>query len=164
MRLPRLDALLARRGPSDRPARVAGVAVPAVLTGLGVLHGVWAAGSPWPAGSREALSDAVFSQDERMPPAWATWPVAGVLVASAAIVRGAARPAAPAGLRGLTLGLAGVFAVRSVVYLPGDLAGGVETTYERLDLTVYAPLCLAIAAGAAAVARRHGPAVAAAPA
>ena len=51
-----------------------------------------------------------------------------------------------------------MFALRSVVYLPGDLAGGLETTYQRLDVGVYAPLCLAIALGAGAVARRHGPA------
>ena len=38
----------------------------------------------------------------------------------------------------------------------GDLAGGLETTYEQLDLAVYAPLCLLVGTGAAAVVRRHG--------
>ena len=154
----RLARLLGRRGERDVPARVAGVAVPGVLAALGALHAVWATGSPWPAGSRDELRDAVFSQGESMPPDWATWAVAGLLVGSAGIVRHAAGPPPARRARALTLGLAGVFALRSVVYLPGDLAGGLATTYQRLDLTVYAPLCLAIALGAAAVARRHGPA------
>jgi hypothetical protein len=41
------------------------------------------------------------------------------------------------------------------VGLPLDLAGGLRRRYQRLDLAVYAPLCGAISAGAAAVARRH---------
>jgi hypothetical protein len=69
-----------------------------------------------------------------------------------------------AGLRALTLGLAGVFVARSLVFLPGDLGGGPASTYQRMDLAVYAPLCLAIAAGAGAVARRHGPSAVAVPA
>ena len=159
----RADHALARRGEGDVAARVAGVAVPAVLAALGALHAVWASGSPWPAGSRDDLREAVFSQGESMPPDWATWAVAGLLLTSAGIVRRAAGPRPSRRARLLTLGLAGVFALRSVVYLPSDLAGGLATTYERMDLTVYAPLCLAIALGAAAVARRHGPAPVARP-
>ena len=147
--------LLARRGPRDRAARVAGVAVPGVLAALGALHAVWATGSPWPAASRAELSDAVFSQDEAMPPDWATWTVAGLLVAAAGVVGAAARETPRRGLRAATLALAGVFGLRAVAYVPGDVAGGPSTTYQRLDLAVYSPLCAAIAAGAFAVARRH---------
>ena len=158
MRRTTIHELLARDGHRDRGARAAGVAVPGVLAGLGALHAVWAAGSPWPAASRDALAEAVLSTGERMPPDSATWAVAGLLVAGAAVVRGAARSSAPPRLRALTLAVGGLFAARAVVYLPADLAGGFATTYQRMDAAVYAPLCLGVAAGALAVARRHGPA------
>jgi hypothetical protein len=150
------EALLMRRGGLDRPARMAAVAVPATLAALSALHVAWALGSPWPAGSREALADAVLSGSEGMPPDWASWAVAALLLAGAGVVRRAAGPSATAPGRALALALSGAFLLRSVAYVPGDLAGGLETTYQRLDLAVYAPLCLLIGVGAAAVARRHG--------
>ena len=150
------ESLLLRRGRPDLPARVAGVAVPAVLAALGALHAAWALGSPWPAGSRDELAEAVLSSSEGMPPDAATWIVAAGLLGAAAVVRRAAGPAPSARVRATALAIAGAFLVRSVAYVPSDLAGGLETTYQRLDLGVYAPLCLLIGAGSAAVARRHG--------
>jgi hypothetical protein len=150
------EALLLRRGRPDLAARVAGVAVPATFAALGALHAVWAAGSPWPAESREALADAVLSSSEGMPPDWASGAVAIGLLGAAVVVRRAAGPAPSARVRAAALAVAGAFLVRAVAYLPSDLAGGLETTYQRLDLAVYAPLCLLLGAGAAAVARRHG--------
>ena len=44
--------------------------------------------------------------------------------------------------------------MRGVAYVPSDLRGGPGDTYERLDLAVYSPLCLALGAGSAVVARR----------
>jgi hypothetical protein len=90
-----------------------------------------------------------------MPPAWASAAVAAGLLGAAAAVHRAARPAASLRARALTLGVAGVFALRGAVGVPLDLAGGLRHRYQRLDLTVYAPLCGALSAGAVAVARRH---------
>jgi len=150
------EEMLLRRGHPDRPARVAGAAVPAVLAALGALHAAWALGSPWPAGSREELAEAVLSASEGMPPDAATWAVAAALLGAAAVVRRAAGPAPSARVRALALAIAAAFLARSVAYLPSDLLGGLETTYQRLDLAVYAPLCAAIGAGTFAVVRRHG--------
>lgn len=33
-----------------------------------------------------------------------------------------------------------------MVFLPSDLIGGLEDTYERLDFALYPPLCVALAA------------------
>jgi hypothetical protein len=152
----RVTRLLERRGGPDRPARVAGVAVPATLAALAALHAAWASGASWPAGSREDLAEAVLSSSEGMPPDWATWAVAGLLLGGAVVVRRAAGPAPSGRARALTLALGGVFLARSVAYLPSDLLGGLQTTYQRLDFAVYAPLCVAIGAGTFAVVRRHG--------
>ena len=43
---------------------------------------------------------------------------------------------------------------RGVVYIPSDVAGGPKGAYQRLDLTLYSPLCLALGAGTAIVARQ----------
>jgi hypothetical protein len=66
----------------------------------------------------------------------------------------AATGARSRGLRDAAWGVAAVFFVRAVAYLPSDLSGGLEDTYQRLDLAFYAPLCLGLAAGTAIVVRR----------
>jgi hypothetical protein len=141
-------------------AAVASVTVPAVLLGLSGLHVAWALGSAWPAGDRRALAERVFTQaeigalDGGMPPAAATWAVAGALGAMAAAVTATGAGVRSRRLRGATWAIAAVFGARAVAYLPSDLAdGGPGDAYQRLDLTVYAPLCAAISAGTAAVAR-----------
>jgi hypothetical protein len=53
--------------------------------------------------------------------------------------------------------VAGVLLVRGAAYIPIDLIGGLETEYARLDLAIYSPLCLALALGAAIVARGPRP-------
>jgi Protein of unknown function (DUF3995) len=148
------EALLLRRGAPDRTARIAGGGVPAILAALAALHAAWALGSPWPAGSRAELAEAVLSSSEGMPPDWATWAVAGLLALAAVVVRRAA--AGEQHARVLTAGIAAAFGARAVAYLPSDLAGGLATTYQRFDLALYAPLCMLIGAGAAAIVRRHG--------
>jgi hypothetical protein len=153
----KLEGLLTRRGELDRGGRLAGVAVPLTLAALSALHVAWALGSAWPAGSRDALAEAVLSSSEGMPPDWASWAVAGGLIGAAVAVRRAARGTPSTRARAAALAVAGAFLLRSVAYLPSDLAGGLETVYQRLDLAVYAPLCLAIGVGTAAIVRRHAP-------
>ncbi len=149
------EVALSRWRPGHRLFRTAAVLVPSVLLGIAVLHGVWAAGSSWPARDFDALAESVISSAE-MPPNWATWTVAGMLTGAAGAVAavGAGRRERP--LRAATWTTAGVLTARGALFPPVDLAGGLNTEVQRLDLLVYSPLCLALGLGAAIVAR--GPA------
>lgn len=148
----------------DRVARAAGVGVPAVLVAIAALHAAWAAGSSWPAAEERALAERIFSQDERfaldgaLPPAPLTAAVALALLAAAGTVRavGSGRPSRR--LRGGAWAVAAAFLARGVVYLPSDVrGGGPQDSYQRWDLAVYSPLCLALGAGTALVTRRPIP-------
>src|SRR5918992_482128 len=46
-------------------------------------------------------------------------------------------------------GVAAVFTARGLVFIPIDLAGGVERPYDPLDLAIYSPMSLAIGIGTA---------------
>jgi Protein of unknown function (DUF3995) len=152
---------------TGRGAHAAGVAVPAVLAGLALLHAAWALGWYLPAGDERELAKLVLGESERelldgsMPPDAASWAVAGALAGAAALVHGTARGRLPRRLRGLTWGVAAVFLLRGTAMVPFELAGGPADAYERLDLAFYSPLCLGLAAGTAAVLRdaRRGAAV-----
>jgi hypothetical protein len=141
-----------RAGP-DRLTRFSGLAVTAVLIALAALHASWALGSHWPADSDRKLADYVLSNAERdrldgqLPPVALTWAVALSLASAAAIVRAAASGARSRWLRGGAWGVAAVFFARAVAYLPSDLLGGLDNTYQRLDLALYAPHCLGLATG-----------------
>ena len=150
----------APRAPLDPLTRFSGLAVPAVLVALAALHASWALGSCWPASSESELAEFVLSDDERqrlggdLPSAALTWAVALSLAGAAAIVRAAASGARSRWLRRGAWGVAAVFSVRAVAYLPSDLSRGLENTYQRLDLALYAPLCLCLAAGTAIAVRQ----------
>ena len=110
-------------------ARACGVGVPGVLVAIAGLHAAWALGSPWPAASERELAERVLSERERER-------LDGGL------------PPAP-----LTWAVAiGVLGAATV-----DVIGGPRDPYERLDLTLYSPLCLALGAGTAIVARGANP-------
>jgi uncharacterized protein YndB with AHSA1/START domain len=117
--------------------------VPGTLAAIAALHAAWALGWRWPVASDQALADHVIGYGAELPPDWLTGLVAAMLLTCAVIVRAGARgrwrPAAWA--------VAGVLLARGVVYIPIDLAGGLDDTYSRLDLAIYSPLCLALGAG-----------------
>ncbi len=141
---------------SRQAARMAGVAVPAALAGIGAIHAAWALGWRWPGGSDQALAERVVGHGASLPSAALTWAVTGLLVVAAgAVATTAARNRASDHrlARVATWGVAGVLVFRGMVMIPLDLVGGIDTLYDRLDLTIYSPLCLALAAGASAVAR-----------
>ncbi len=150
----------------DRLTRVCGIAVPSVLVAIAALHAAWALGWYWPGGSERELAEYVLSSGERrqldggLPPAALTWAVALALAGAAAIVRAVGTGARSRALRGAAWSVAAVFLARGVVFLPSDVIGGLDDSYERLDLTLYSPLCLALALGTAIVLRgtdaRHG--------
>lgn len=146
--------------PGDRLTRVCRVAVPTTLTALAALHAAWALGWRWPGGSDQAFAEHVLSERERtrlgsgeLAPAAATWAVALALLGSAATVRTVGTNTRSRALRGAAWGVSGVLLARGVVYVPSDLIGGLSDTYERLDLTIYSPLCLALGIVTAIVTR-----------
>ena len=134
-----------------RPARIGGVAVPVALTGIAALHAAWALGWRWPGGSDRAFADRVVGEGAALPPEAATWAVTGLLLGAAGVVGATGRCAGSMPVRAAALGVAGVMLGRGAVGLALDVAGGFGTTYQRLDATIYSPLCVALGAGTLAV-------------
>jgi hypothetical protein len=139
--------------PAGRGRDVAAVAVPATLAGLAALHAAWALGWRWPGGDDEAFAARVMGYGVPVPPAPATWTVAALLGGAAGAVRAAALPGASSRVRSAAAATAALFALRGALSIPVDVVRGFDDVYERLDLAVYSPLCLAIGAGTAAVLR-----------
>lgn len=141
------------RGPMDAvsAAGIAGRVVGALgLAAVGVLHLVWAAGSPWPARDAAALADAVVGS-AHVPPAGPTVGVAVLALGGAAVVGGAGgagpivgliRAGAASAL--IARGLAGGAAATKALRLPDPSA-----RFRRLDRVVYRPVCLMLGAAVA---------------
>lgn len=136
------------------------VATAAVLGSVGTLHVLWATGSTFPLADREDFSATFLGVDGLGSPGPAAClAVAGALLGTAtAAVVGSATPAgsgvgrlARAGTRTAS----GVLAARAVAGLAVSGLGLRATSprFRRLDLTVYSPLCAALAAGLARSAR-----------
>ena len=128
-----------------------------VLAALGGLHLVWGKGSSFPFRNREALADAVIGR-RAVPSATSCNAVAGLLFVASGLV--ADVPVGPRRWRAVgRVGVATVLATRGVFGMRGrtDLLspGSTSATFRRLDRTVYAPLCLALAAGVATAGRRR---------
>ncbi|WP_406304429.1 DUF3995 domain-containing protein [Streptomyces sp. NBC_00885] len=140
--------------------RTAARAVAAVLTADGLLHVLWATGSHWPADDTKALSYAVLGADVPFTPP-VLLPLAAMLFTAAGLVTARARRrgrllqaatvavACGTALRGL-VGLGWAFGLRA------GLDEGAGDTFYWLNLALYTPLCLALAAAALRVARGSG--------
>jgi hypothetical protein len=135
-------ALRPRRG------RLAALAVPGALVGIGGIHSAWALGWRWPGGNDAAFAERVVGNGAELPPTWATWAVSAALVAAGVVVHRAANGAGGRA-RLAAWAVAAVFTARGGLYIPIDLAGGVQGPYEPLDLAIYSPLALAIGLGTA---------------
>ncbi|MEV0677378.1 DUF3995 domain-containing protein [Actinosynnema sp. NPDC050436] len=125
-----------------------------VLVAVGGLHVVWAF-SPWPLRSREEFASRVVGvPPERLPSPGLTFAVAGLLLVAGYLVVARAGLVGTPGPAWLTV--AGTGGVAAVLLLRG--AGGLvasarkDTPFARLDLRVYSPLCLALAAATGLVA------------
>ncbi len=130
--------------------------------GLGsaaVLHAWWAAGSTWPRRNADELADLVVGK-RPFPSARDTWAVAGLLAgATGSIAARAGLFAVPTGLQPLvglsTRVVSGALLARGggglVVNALG--VGDVTDEFRYYDVRVFSPLCLALGAGAAVVAR-----------
>jgi hypothetical protein len=141
-----------------RPVRVTAAAVAGTLVAVGGLHAVWSR-SPWPWPDRERFADAVVGVGpDGLPSAAACLGMAGLLGAGAYLVgaRGAVVPhRGPRWLRAAgASGVAGALLLRGVAGPALFGSGRVPRSprFVQLDRRVYAPLCVALGAGAAAVA------------
>lgn len=131
----------------------AATVVPATLTALAGLHGAWALGWRWPGGSDRALAERVVGSTE-FPPAPMTWAVAGALTTAAVLVAKAGTGDERPLVRACAHSVAGVFLARAAGGWATDAAGGLGTTFQRLDAAIYSPLCLALGLGTLRAVRR----------
>lgn len=153
----RLSRRLRRTSPKRSAAeRAGGALVPGTLAALAALHAAWALGSHWPAASDRELAERVLASAERdrlggdgIPPPPATAAVALALLAASVSVRAAAAGSRSRGVRGSAWAVSGIFLLRGTLGGVSALAGGLDETYERLDLALYSPLCLALGGGTA---------------
>ncbi|WP_309110452.1 DUF3995 domain-containing protein [Saccharothrix sp.] len=125
-----------------------------VLVAVGVLHVVWMF-SPWPLKTREEFAARVVNVSvDRLPSKPLTAAVAVALGLAAYLVAGRAGWLGVPGPGWVpvvgTAGVAAVFLLRGA----GGLVSSTRqnTAYARLDVRVYSPLCLALAASTALVA------------
>ncbi|MCK8463902.1 DUF3995 domain-containing protein [Aliiroseovarius sp. S1339] len=125
----------------------------ATLLVIAAIHMVWGAGLTWPVANEALLARTVVGQKgiAHMPPGWASFAVAGALGVATVIT---ADLIGWVGLlpswitRGAVWMMVAVFAIRGAAsYVLALLRVPVEEPFARLDLILYGPLCLAIAAG-----------------
>ena len=145
-------------------ARPAAVATATALGGLAALHVLWATGSTFPVRDADEFAETFLGVDGvGSPGPGACLAVAGALgaAAGAVLVRGASTPShAPSTTTSLaSLAVRGASAVLGARGLAGLLVSGtgLRRTSERfrsLDLSVYSPLCLALAGGLLTVERQ----------
>ncbi|MFF8845921.1 DUF3995 domain-containing protein [Streptomyces sp. NPDC015127] len=139
-------------------------AVAGVLAFDGLLHVFWATGSHWPAADPQALSYAVLGRDAPFTPP-VVLPLAALLFTAAALVAARARlgrghrfwRAAQLGTVAVACGLA-VRGLAGLAWAAGVDAGpdeGTGSTFHWLNLALYTPLCLVLAACALTVARER---------
>jgi hypothetical protein len=122
-----------------------------VLAGIGALHVAWGLGSSFPFRDRAALADTVVGSDA-VPGRGASLAVAGLLGVAAGLVADVL-PVAPRIRRVGVLGVACVLATRAAFGFAGSterlVAGSNSPRFVTADRRVFAPLCAALAAGAA---------------
>ena len=126
----------------------------AALAALSGLHFAWAVGSTCPVADRGELADLVAGSDE-MPGPQECAAVGGLLATAALLVAGPGW--LPTGVRRLgALGVAVVLAGRATLGVTGRTGLVVPWTpserFRRIDRRCYAPLCAALASGAAVAA------------
>jgi hypothetical protein len=138
----------------DRTGALVGTGAATILAALGVIHLAWGMGVTYPATDGVALARTVVGGDAFPSPA-ACGAVAGLLAAATALVAGRARPGSrvahlvPPPIAALgTATVGGVLALRGAGGLLTSALGAPSTTdrFRVLNLALYSPLCLALAA------------------
>jgi hypothetical protein len=143
-----------RREPSEalRSRRPIALATSTALAAIAGVHLAWAFGVTWPASSSRELARHVVGTDV-FPSATACLAVTTLVTSAAGLVhqRVAARSHLPIAIVDLgTKSVAAVLALRGAggLVASGLLRVGSDRPFQRLDTTVYSPLCLVLAAGA----------------
>lgn len=137
----------------DRLVRPAAVLVPAALGAIAAVHAAWALGWRWPGHSDDTLADRVVGAGAKLPPDLVMWAMAALVGGAATVVGAVGAGRRERLLRAATWSLAAILFARGALSIPMDLLGGLRSQFARLDLAIYSPLCLALGAGAAIVAR-----------
>ena len=132
--------------------RVATAATATTLLGIGGLHVAWGRGATFPFASRDRLNDVVIGRSATPSPG-ACYGVAGLLTAAAGLVAGL--PTRRSSLRRAGVGtVAATLATRAALGFAAKTElvspGSVSPAFLRMDRRVFAPLCAALAIGAAA--------------
>ena len=142
-----------------RPLDCAGVVAVDVtacaLTAIAALHAAWGLGMTWPGTDARSLAQKVVGGSV-FPSPTACFVVAGLVTAAAALVAARAHPKAqplqripqPLAVLGVTA-VAAVLGLRGAMGMVGSATGLLASTgeFRRLNLAIYSPLCLALAAG-----------------
>ncbi|MER5363201.1 DUF3995 domain-containing protein [Streptomyces sp. NPDC002785] len=139
----------------------AAAAVATVLAADGLLHVLWSTGTTWPAHDARSLSYAVLGIDAPFTPP-VVLPLAALLFTGAALVTARARLGRThrlgrllqAGTVAVACGTAlrGLAGIAWACGLRTGLDGGAGDTFHWLNLALYTPLCLVLAAAALRVA------------
>ncbi len=151
---------------TSRRQRAAGALAVGGLGAAALLHVAWARGATWPADDREQLTDLVVGRraspsDGGFPDARATWMVVGLLSSAAGLTAARAGLVPFPGGRNAWPVRVGTKVVASSLLSRG--AGGLVVSgldlatttpsFRRWNLRLYSPVCLALGAAVASVAR-----------
>lgn len=144
---------------SSRAVRSIGDVTATALFAVGTLHAAWGLGMRWPGTDAVSLASKVVGGTSFPSPA-DCFAVAGLLAAATGLVVARTRPKSrlgqltPAPLPAIgVLTVGGVVALRGVVGWLASASGLLQSTdeFRRLNLWVYSPFCIALAAGALSV-------------
>ncbi|MFI1385166.1 DUF3995 domain-containing protein [Embleya sp. NPDC020886] len=135
-------------------ARRAGTAVAALLAADALLHAFWATGSTWPADGTEALSRGLLNADVPFTPR-TLLPLCALLGTGAVGVFAHSRGRGGRVGALITAAVAAGLAIRGTVGLVWAAGIGTDpdSTFHRLNLAVYTPVCLTFGYAAARLAR-----------
>jgi hypothetical protein len=130
------------------------VATSVGLGSISAIHVLWGRGSTFPFRERRELNDQVVGQQVTPSPA-SCYAVAGMLAVAAVSVERAARGSSPIA-RLATIGCSVVLGARAVLGFTGRthlaVPGSTSAAFRRNDRRIFAPLCAALASGAACAA------------
>ena len=125
------------------------VLLTSVLLVIAAAHAYWGTGRIWPSRSAADLARTVIGDGRtRMPPPWSCFVVAGLLAVVAALPWVMLRWPQDHLVLVVTIVVSAVFFIRgSAGYSPRWRSRFSAEPFAKLDIQLYSPLCMALAAG-----------------
>jgi len=125
------------------------VVLTSVLLAIAGAHAYWGVGGIWPARSAAVLARTVIGDGRsRMPPPWSCFVVAGLLAVVGALPWVMLRWPQDHLVLVVTIVVSAVFFIRgSAGYSPRWRSRFSAEPFAKLDMQLYSPLCMALAAG-----------------